>query len=182
MTLSILINLKQDSDQIIYEINFLDPAYKTSGILNMIGTTLLERLRFQFQRIYPRSREITKEAADDLYVATLPDKGQIRVTIRDSIIKYLEVGTHAHQLTHLVNKVVPIRTPTGVIFRKVTPKALAEGKWVVQGIAPHFYVANFIRDNLAFLAGVSSDRISIQYNIPQKYLDKTRGEGIKNVG
>ena len=46
----------------------------------------------------------------------------------------LEKGVPAHQMVHLEGSTIPIKTPAGTVFRKVTRLSLLMGKWTSKGI------------------------------------------------
>jgi hypothetical protein len=159
------VSLKVEQNQIIYTIDFPDRP-DLIGRLNTAATALLERIRADLVLTYPRSDKIRKEVAQKVSVEIHNDK--IKVIVQNGILRWLELGTKPRRMLNLIGKTVPIHTPNGVIYRKVTAEDIAKGGWVNKGIAPHYYVAEIIAKTIAFLAGVPEAMIQIQFNIPDK--------------
>lgn len=76
----------------------------------------------QIKARYPRS-----DMVRDVEVRVEGTK--IKVYFNSAKARAMEVGVKPHAMTYLVGKTVPIRTPGGVIYRRVSPAALAKGKW-----------------------------------------------------
>ncbi len=72
----------------------------------------------------------------------------ILVSITDKIFKAQELGVKPRYMTHLVGKTVPIETPFGVIFRKVTFESIRKGSWFNRGIEPNYYLRQALEEVL----------------------------------
>lgn len=86
---------------------------------------LQETLQDQLRQIYPDS-DIYK----DVEVEADKTSRSFKINITSKKLKALEEGVKPHKMTYLLHKTIPIKTESGeTIFRKVTPHALAMGKW-----------------------------------------------------
>lgn len=74
-------------------------------------------------------------------------------SVKHPIFPLLEAGTKPRTMKELLGKVVPLKTPQGVIFRKVTEKGLLLGKWRHPGIPARKFLERATLESLSEAIG-----------------------------
>jgi len=74
-------------------------------------------------------------------------------SVKHPIFPFLEAGTKPRTMKELLGKVVPLKTPHGVVFRKVTEKSLLLGKWKRPGTPARKFLEKAALESLAEAIG-----------------------------
>ena len=102
-------------------------------VLGRIASRMQEAIRS-----YLSSRFPGKRFSSSVRVYAVGDR--IAVELDDKFLKALNDGTKPRIMSNLVGKTVPIRTESGVVFRKVTAASIARGGWRHPGTPGEHFV------------------------------------------
>jgi hypothetical protein len=78
-------------------------------------------------------------------VSVKVQNGTIIVSVKHPAFEYLDRGVRPFQMKPH-DKVVPMRKGYTVIFRRITPKSIQEGKWRHPGITPKRFLQRAINE------------------------------------
>lgn len=102
--------------------------------------------------------------------------GSIRVFNPTPYVRHLNYGWQGQQMTWLLNRTVPI--DGGTVFRRVTQRALDEGKWFRPFRPPTYFVENALR---ALVADMEAAFPGLRFTIRLATLEGVEGPGLERL-
>ena len=114
----------------------METSILKARIMQHVADFLLKEIRYQLYL----TNILNKDKISDSFTADVDSvHGTIKIESSFAPSKFLNSGTKPRNMLNLVGRTIPLKTPTGTLFRTVTWEQIITGKWKHPGIkGKHF--------------------------------------------